>query len=205
MDKGKDGGPNRRDFIKTTAGAAGVLASGTTVAQALDGDECKPAKPDPLESGFASQTPLKANWCNELGAVVHVDLDVDASELKDPAVQERHRIYCYLLMKLIVRFWNGNKNGPFGIYPQRDRLQLAGPKGADDTPRLYRGDMNPNPDRDRQRPHHRLRFQPQRSFQKLGRARRVPAGAPAVQPDRHFRQLEDWAALQRQAACGVSR
>jgi len=149
MDKGKDGGPNRRDFIKTTAGAAGVLASGTTVAQALDGDECKPAKPDPLESGFASQTPLKANWCNELGAVVHVDLDVDASELKDPAVQERHRIYCYLLMKLIVRFWNGNKNGPFGIYPQRDRLQLAGPKGADDTPRLYRGDMNPNPDRDR--------------------------------------------------------
>jgi hypothetical protein len=82
------------------------------------------------------QTPLKENWNEVLGSLVHVDLDVDAKELNNPAVQERHRIYCYLLMKLVVRFWNGDKNGPFGIYPLRDRLQLAGPKGADDTPRL---------------------------------------------------------------------
>jgi tRNA(Arg) A34 adenosine deaminase TadA len=78
--------------------------------------------------------------------VVHVDYDRDAKDLKDPAAQERHRIYCYLLMKLIVRFWNGNKNGPIGIYPQRE-AQLA-EKGADDT-RRYKGDMNPNPDPDR--------------------------------------------------------
>ena len=142
MDKGKDFGPNRRDFIITTAGAAGVLAGGTTVAQALEGDVCKPTTPDPLESGFALQKPLKRNWCKELGAVVHVDYDLDAPELKNPLMQERHRIYCYLLMKLIHRFWNGNKNGPFGIYPQRDLRQLAGPMTNPDAPRLYRGDMN---------------------------------------------------------------
>jgi tRNA(Arg) A34 adenosine deaminase TadA len=149
MDKGKDGGnnkrqdnsPNRRDFIVAAAGTAGVLAGGTTPAQAREAD--------PLGPGFELQQPLKDNWHETLGAVVHVDYDVDAKELKDAAAQERHRIYCYLLMKLIRRFWNGNKNGPVGIYPQRDRRQLAGPKPADDGPRRYVGDMNPNPDRNR--------------------------------------------------------
>ena len=141
MEKDMDGRPNRRDFIAATAVTAGALTAGGTTSQA--------GEIDALGPGFDLQTPLKKNWNEVLGSLVHVDLDVDAKELKDPAVQERHRIYCYLLMKLIVRFWNGNKNGPFGIYPQRDRLQLAGPKGADDTPRLYKGDMNPKPDRDR--------------------------------------------------------
>jgi hypothetical protein len=93
MDKGRDVGPNRRDFIITTAGAAGVLAGGATLAQAAEEDVCKPAKPDPLESGFALQKPLKKNWCNELGAVVHVDYDLDASRRAgaDPGIPRRHR------------------------------------------------------------------------------------------------------------------
>jgi len=143
MDKGNDRylGPNRRDFIMTTAGAAGVLAGSAAIAEAREAD--------PLPPGFDMQKPLQDNWREQLGAVVHIDYAVDAGELREPAMQERHRIYCYLLMKLICRFWNGNKNGPFGIYPLRDRRQLAGPKPADDAPRLYVGDMNPNPDRDR--------------------------------------------------------
>jgi len=141
MDKDRNGRPNRRDFIAATAVTAGALTAAATTSQA--------GEIDALGPGFDLQTPLKGNWNEVLGSLVHVDLDVDAKELRNPAVRERHRIYCYLLMKLIVRFWNGNKNGPLGIYPQRDRLQLAGPKGADDTPRLYKGDMNPKPDRDR--------------------------------------------------------
>jgi tRNA(Arg) A34 adenosine deaminase TadA len=144
----KDSGPNRRDFIKSTAAAAGVVAGGASAAQALEENVCKPTPPDKLESGFALQTPLQNNWCKELGAVVHVDLERDAPELKDPAMRERHQIYCYLLMKLIVRFWNGNKNGPVGIYPQRE-AQLAEFQGGDQAARLYKGDMNPKPDRDR--------------------------------------------------------
>ena len=135
-----DEGPNRRDFIKT-AGTAGALLGVSLAAQAR--------RADPLGPGFDMQKPLIDNWHEQLGAVVHIDLDMDASELQDPAVRERHRIYCYLLMKLIHRFFNGNKNGPFGIYPQRDRRQLAGPIPSRTEPRLYRGDMNPNPDKDR--------------------------------------------------------
>jgi tRNA(Arg) A34 adenosine deaminase TadA len=140
-DRRKDRAPNRRDFIVAATGAAGALAGGTTAAQARQAD--------PLGPGFNLQPPLKDNWSETLGAVVHVDYDVDAKELRNPAAQERHRIYCYLLMKLILRFWNGNKSGPLGVYPQRDRRQLAGPKPADDSPRRYVGDMNPNPDRNR--------------------------------------------------------
>jgi tRNA(Arg) A34 adenosine deaminase TadA len=138
MDKGK--GPNRRDFIATTAGSAGVLMSAMPAAQAREAD--------PLGPGFDTQKPLIDNWREQLGAVTQIDFDTDAKELKDAAVRERHRIYCYLLMKLIYRFWNGNKNGPFGIYPQRDAMQLAGPIPASDVPRLYRGDLNERSDRD---------------------------------------------------------
>jgi tRNA(Arg) A34 adenosine deaminase TadA len=139
-DRDRDGRPNRRDFIAATAVTAGALTAGTTTAQA--------GEIDALGPGFDLQTPLKENWHEVLGSLVHVDLDVDAKDLKNPAVQERHRIYCYLLMKLIVRFWNGNKNGPIGVYPQRD-AQLLESKGADDMSRRYKGDMNQNPDRDR--------------------------------------------------------
>src|SRR5258706_15528817 len=117
MNQGK--APNRRDFIVTTAGSAGALMGVVPAAYARESE--------PLGPGFDAQKPLKDNWREQLGAVVHVDYDTDARELRDPAVRERHRIYCYLLMKGIHRFWNGNQNGPFGIYPQRDRLQMAGP------------------------------------------------------------------------------
>jgi hypothetical protein len=62
-------------------------------------------------------------------------------------VQERHHIFCYLLMKLIARFWNGNKHGPVGIYPQR-ALQIDAGQPTQ-GPRRYRGDMiaNPGPQR----------------------------------------------------------
>jgi tRNA(Arg) A34 adenosine deaminase TadA len=132
--------PNRRNFIKT-ASSASVLMGMTSAAHARQADS--------LEPGFDMQKPLIDNWHEQLGAVVHVNFDVDAKELQDAAVRERHRIYCYLLLKLVHRFWNGNKNGPFGIYPQRDRRQLAGPMGSQNEPRLYHGDMNINADRDR--------------------------------------------------------
>jgi tRNA(Arg) A34 adenosine deaminase TadA len=136
----KSKGPNRRDFIVTTAGSAGALMSTVPAAQAREAY--------PLGPGFDIQSPLKANWREQLGAVTEIDYDTDAKELKDAAVRERHRIYCYLLMKLVYRFWNGNKNGPLGIYPQRDGMQLAGPMLAQDAPRLYRGDINERADRD---------------------------------------------------------
>jgi len=50
---------------------------------------------------------------------VNVDFGAAAPELANEAVKERHQIYCHLLMKLMVRFWNGNKRGPFGSYPRR--------------------------------------------------------------------------------------
>ena len=45
-------------------------------------------------------------------------------DLADAAARERHRIYCHLLMKLIVRFWNGNKHGPQGSYPLRAQQRI---------------------------------------------------------------------------------
>src|ERR1700733_15322809 len=125
-------GPNRRHFIKT-AGSVGALMGMASPAHAR--------QTDPLGPGFDMQKPLIDNWNEQLGAVVHVNFDTDAKELQDAAAQERHRIYCYVLMKLIHRFWNGNKNGPFGIYPQRNLRQLAGPMPSQNEPRLYRGDM----------------------------------------------------------------
>lgn len=127
---------NRRDFIVTTAGVAGTAGAlgGTALAQAQT----------PLPRGFDTQDPLIDNWQKQLSAVVDVDpgLKVDARELEQEAVRERHRIYSYLLMKLIHRFWNGNKRGPLGTYPlrvdQKDPVQQ--------TPQRYRGDMIENPE-----------------------------------------------------------
>ena len=124
---------NRRDFIVTTAGAAGALAGATTVASAQQAD--------PLDPGFDQQDPLKQYWTKPLGEIVHVDYDKDAKDLRRPESQERHRIYSYLLMKLIHRFWNGNKNGPIGSYPQRvQQLDAAGSN-------RYQGDINERSDK----------------------------------------------------------
>jgi tRNA(Arg) A34 adenosine deaminase TadA len=135
---GAGNGPNRREFIVKTAGIAGSASALGGVMPAAQAREAEPLGP-----GFDMQKPLIENWHEQLGAVVHVNYDTDAKELKDAAVKERHSIYCYLLMKLIHRFWNGNKNGPFGSYPQRPNQLEAGTSGR------YRGDMNEHPDRRR--------------------------------------------------------
>jgi tRNA(Arg) A34 adenosine deaminase TadA len=131
---------NRRKLIVQTAGAIGA-------AGAVAGAEVAPASAQttrPLPPGFDVQKPLIENWNKPLHQVVEVDLRKDAPELADAADRERHRVYCYLLMKLIHRFWNGNKRGPLGNYPlraqQRDLTQL--PQAL---PR-YRGDMIENAD-----------------------------------------------------------
>ncbi|MGH7886712.1 MAG: hypothetical protein ACREPG_02525, partial [Candidatus Binatia bacterium] len=126
---GNDGEINRRDLIVSAAGA-GALAKATP---ALAGS--------PLPPGFSDQKPLIENWSRQLHDIVDVSAQIqkDAPELADPAGRERHRIYCYLLMKLIHRFWNGNKRGPLGKYPLRaqqiDRVQ------SPPDPLRFRGDM----------------------------------------------------------------
>jgi len=125
---------NRRDFIVTTAGIAGGVSAlaGMAAAQAQ-------TLPPP---GFADQDPIKQYWDKQLRDIVSVDLSKDAPELADDAVKERHRIYCHLLMKLVVRFWNGNKRGPIGSYPLRkNQIETQEALGQ-----RYRGDMIANPE-----------------------------------------------------------
>ncbi|HWX57278.1 hypothetical protein [Bradyrhizobium sp.] len=101
---------NRRELIVTAAGAG---AAGTLVG-VVPAVAQTPATP-PI--GFQNEgPPFAESWRRELSEITRVNLgaEFDAEE-----VRERHRIYCYLLMKLIYRFWNGNKRGPFGTYPQR--------------------------------------------------------------------------------------
>jgi tRNA(Arg) A34 adenosine deaminase TadA len=126
-------GIDRREFL---TGSAAATVGAAPAAQA----PCP--EPPPLEEGFKLLAPpLVSNWRKQLGDVTQIDFDKEASELNHPAVQERHRIYSYLLMKLIHRFWNGNKNGPLGIYPQRT-AQLE--KGRTDR---YRGDIHERSDK----------------------------------------------------------
>ena len=94
------------------------------------------ASPPP---GFVDQPPFAKNWAKPLREVVQIDLSAAAPELASEAVQERHRVYCHLLMKLMVRFWNGNKRGPLGSYPRRVK-QMEAVQPVQPTQR-YRGDM----------------------------------------------------------------
>ena len=132
---------NRRDFIATTTAVAGAAST-------LAGAVLTPASAQSLLApppGFDTQKPLIDNWNRQLGDLVDVSVNIakDAPELGHDAVKERHRIYCYLLMKLIVRFWNGNKRGPLGTYPLRPRQ--VDRKQVPDTPARYRGEMMANP------------------------------------------------------------
>jgi tRNA(Arg) A34 adenosine deaminase TadA len=131
---------NRRDFIATTAGAAGVattLAGTSAFAQPAQ----KQAPP-----GFNEQKPIRDYWNAPLNQIVDVDLGRAAPELAEEGAKERHKIYCYLLMKLIVRFWNGNKRGPYGAYPGRVK-QTEGMTPLPQPTERYRGDMKDPPDR----------------------------------------------------------
>lgn len=131
---------NRRDFIATTAVTAGAASalSAATVTSAL---AQSPLAPPP---GFDAQKPMIENWNRQLGDLVDVNIKIlkDAPELTHDLVKERHRIYCYLLMKLIHRCWNGNKRGPLGTYPLRKQQIDAQSSGK---PQRYRGDMAANP------------------------------------------------------------
>jgi tRNA(Arg) A34 adenosine deaminase TadA len=130
---------NRRDFIVTTAGVAGSASA--LAGAALTSAEAQTSPPP----GFDAQEPFAKNWGKPLREVVQVDPIVAAPELANDAVKERHRIYCHLLMKLMVRFWNGNKRGPLGSYPRRVK-QMEAVQPVQPTQR-YRGDMIENPDR----------------------------------------------------------
>jgi tRNA(Arg) A34 adenosine deaminase TadA len=137
---------NRRDFLVQTAGAASTATALTAaVATPAHGQTPPPAGSDSPPIGFVDQQTFKDNWPKPLRDIVKVDLVKWAPELSDPAVQERHRIYSYLLMKLIHRFWNGNLHGPVGFYPRRAK-QLAEPAPAGAPGGRYRGDMIANPD-----------------------------------------------------------
>jgi tRNA(Arg) A34 adenosine deaminase TadA len=43
----------------------------------------------------------------------------------DPELAARHTLYGMLVMALVRQFWNGNRFGPIGDYPQRARQKLA--------------------------------------------------------------------------------
>src|ERR1700751_6369858 len=130
---------NRRDFIVTTAGVAGGASA---LAGAALGQAQPQARPPPA---FVNQPPFAKNWAKPLREVVQIDLSAAAPELASEAVQERHRVYCHLLMKLMVRFWNGNKRGPLGSYPRR--VKQMEPVTPVQATQRYRGDMIVDPDR----------------------------------------------------------
>jgi hypothetical protein len=90
---------NRRDLMRT----AGV-ASAAGAASVLPGTDALAA--DRLPPGFDAQPPLIENWSKALGDVADIaaNLKKDAPELAEEPACERHRIYSYLLMKLIARF-----------------------------------------------------------------------------------------------------
>ena len=118
---------NRRDFIATSAGAAGVATS-------LVDDGVGAARVEGGAAGLQGPGAYQAHWNKPLNEIVDVDLSRAAPELSEEGARERHRIYCYLLMKLIVRFWNGNKRGPLGAYPWRAKqIEPATPAAANDS------------------------------------------------------------------------
>ena len=135
---GTDNEIDRRSLIVRTAGAIGA-------AGAITGAEAAPASAQaeqPIPPGFDIQKPLIQFWNKPLNQIVEIDLRKDAPDLADAAARERHRIYCYLLMKLIARFWNGNKRGPLGTYPLR--AQQKDPAQLPQAVPRYRGDMADN-------------------------------------------------------------
>ena len=124
-----------------TAGLAGVASVSADAGSARAAVSTEP----PI--GFRAQRKFRTAWSMPLGEIVQVDFKKAAPEIADPnltmnvreGVKERHRIYSYLLMKLIQRFWNGNKLGPLGYYPDRKNQMLPGQPDSAVVFR-YRGD-----------------------------------------------------------------
>ncbi len=125
---------NRRDFIVTTAGIAGTASEFSDMV--VSPAQAQPPQPPVLDD----QAPLAQYWRKQVFELVAVNPNDAAPELEKEAVRERHQIFCLLLMKLIRRFWNGNKRGPLGEYPRRTRQREAR------DPNRFRGDMIEDPD-----------------------------------------------------------
>jgi tRNA(Arg) A34 adenosine deaminase TadA len=121
---------NRRNFLSTAAATIGGVTAFGASATSADGDAALP-------EGIFPGDPLAQFWPKTVSHLIDVHLP---PELALEAVQERHRIFSLLLMALIVRFWNGNNNGPVGIYPQRESQKVPG-----QDPNLksfrYKGDL----------------------------------------------------------------
>jgi tRNA(Arg) A34 adenosine deaminase TadA len=125
---------NRRNFLATTTTVAAAAAG--AIAESAQAQEHAPAPQPPVVDPHA---PLANYWQKQVFELAHVDLAAAAPELARDDIKERHRIFSLLLMKLIRRFWNGNKSGPLGTYPRRAQQRDA---SAD----RYRGDMLASPD-----------------------------------------------------------
>jgi tRNA(Arg) A34 adenosine deaminase TadA len=126
----------RRDFL---AGTVGVVGGAGVVGCSTLRPALAETPPVPV---LDAEAPLARYWEKPVFEVATVDLNTAAPELRAESVKERHRIYCILLMKVIERFWNGNKRGPFGDYPRRvKQLEAREPTAR------YRGDMIAEPDR----------------------------------------------------------
>jgi len=132
---------NRRDFLLTTA----VLVGG--VSGLVSAGDSRRHMEDKLPEGIHNNDPLAQYWQKSVSNLVDVQLP---DELSTDSVRERHQIYSLLLMALIVRFWNGNNNGPVGIYPQRATQMEPGQDQNADAFR-YLGDMNKSDDPQRVR------------------------------------------------------
>src|SRR6266478_8263413 len=106
---------DRRDLLVKSAAAAGSASTlaGATLTSAH-------GQSSPLPPDLDPQGPLARYWRRAVSDVAEVDLAAAVPELAMEAVKERHQIYCFLLMALVRRFWNGNNSGPIGIYPRRE-------------------------------------------------------------------------------------
>jgi tRNA(Arg) A34 adenosine deaminase TadA len=62
------------------------------------------------------------------------DLATVENKTVSPGEKERHHIYCNLVLALVAGFWNGNKRGALGTYPQRLKQRVS--RGR------YRGDAS---------------------------------------------------------------
>jgi tRNA(Arg) A34 adenosine deaminase TadA len=129
---------NRRKFLAQGVGAAGIAST-------LTGASPVRAQGAPAAPVIDSDAPLARYWQQPVYQLAEVDLTTAAQDLAAEQIKERHRIYCLLLMKLIHRFWNGNKHGPIGLYPQREaqREETQDPHSASFR---YRGDTFESPD-----------------------------------------------------------
>lgn len=127
-------GMYRRAFLSATTATA--LAARLIAAGASPDNEA------PLPQGILPGDPLAQYWRKNVSHLIDVQ---PPQELSRGQVQERHRIYMLLLMALVARFWNGNNNGPLGIYPLR-QAQKAADQGANPNCLRYRGDMTETDD-----------------------------------------------------------